>query len=61
VETPEPLGKTLYLGALFGGWYAFNILFNMWVPALNMAPCYLPRCRPVSMGSVHRAIVSDCG
>jgi hypothetical protein len=35
VETPEPLGKTLYLGALFGGWYAFNILFNMWVPALS--------------------------
>lgn len=29
VETTEPLGKTLYLGALFGGWYAFNILFNM--------------------------------
>lgn len=35
VETPEPLGKTLYLGALFGGWYAFNILFNMWVPVLS--------------------------
>lgn len=35
VETSEPLGKTLYLGALFGGWYAFNILFNMWVPAVS--------------------------
>lgn len=25
----EPLSKTLYLGMLFGGWYLFNIYFNM--------------------------------
>ena len=28
-EQKETLGKTLYLGMLFGGWYLFNIYFNM--------------------------------
>lgn len=28
-EKKESMNKTLYLGMLFGGWYLFNIYFNM--------------------------------
>ena len=34
-DKKEALGKTLYLGLLFGGWYMFNIWFNMCVPACH--------------------------
>lgn len=36
-EKKESLGKTLYLGALFGGWYLFNIWFNMCAAAPSPA------------------------
>jgi solute carrier family 35 protein E1 len=50
VESPEPLGKTLYLGALFGGWYAFNILFNIYNKKALKAFPYPLTCTAIQFG-----------
>ena len=37
-EEKKSLSSTLVLGALFGGWYLFNIYFNMCPPPPSRHP-----------------------